>query len=98
MIAPEELSKNKNTLSGETNAAITHKYPTKVEVRIAFSGTPRLLTSSIHRGASRRAESTNSIQDAVYRPELRQDSTATRTTAFMISAAAGMPISSSALT
>src|SRR5919107_1263918 len=42
--------------------------------------------------------SRNSIRDAVYRPELRQDSTATRTTAFMISAAAGIPIESRALT
>ena len=38
------------------------------------------------------------MRDAVYRPEFRQDSTAVSTTAFMMSAAYGMPITSKALT
>src|SRR4051794_40382929 len=66
--------------------------------RIAHAGTPRLLILSIRPGASRRAASTKSMREAVYRPEFRQDSTAVSTTAFMISAAAGIPISSIAAT
>src|SRR5918997_3054791 len=98
MIAPEELSRNKNTLSGETYAAITHTKPITEDARIDHVGTPRLPTDSMKAGASRRAASTNSMREAVYRPEFRQDSTAVSTTAFMMSAAAGIPISSIAAT
>ena len=83
MIAPEELSRNRNTVSGEIAAAITHRKPTTVEDRIAHIGTPRPFTVISATGASRRAASTNSIRDAVYRPEFRQDSTAVSTTAFI---------------
>ena len=84
MIAPEEFSRNANTVSGETAAAMTQRKPTTVEARIAATGTPRLLTVIRPTGASRRAASTNSIRDAVYSPEFRQDSTAVSTTAFMM--------------
>ena len=43
-------------------------------------------------GASRRAANTNSIRDAVYKPEFRQLSTAVSTTAFMMWLAYGIPI------
>jgi hypothetical protein len=75
---------------------MTQRKPITLDERIAHIGTPRRLTDNIRPGASRRAASTNSMRDAVYRPEFRQDSTAVSTTAFMISAAAGMPISSTA--
>ena len=65
-------------------AAITHSSPTIDEVRIDTAGTPRRVTDTNCGGASRRAASTNNIRDAVYIPELRQLSTAVRTTAFMI--------------
>src|SRR5919112_278801 len=77
---------------------MTQAKPTTVDVRIAHIGTPRLLIDSIRLGASLRADSTNSMRDAVYSPELRQDSTAVRTTTFMKSAATGMPICSMAAT
>src|SRR5215213_1224879 len=98
MMAPEEFSRNRKTRSGETYAAMTQAKPTTVEVRMAHIGTPRLLIDSIRAGASLRADSTNSIRDAVYSPEFRQDSTAVRTTTFMKSAAPGMPICSMAAT
>src|SRR4029453_14419206 len=98
MIAPEELSRKKNTLSGETNGAITHAKPITEDARIDHIGTPRLLTDSMKAGASRRAASTNSMREAVYRPEFRHDSTAVSTTKFMISAANGIPITSIAET
>jgi hypothetical protein len=65
MIAPEEFSRNRNTVSGEMYAAITQRKPTTVEDRMAQVGTPRLFTVIICTGASRRAASTNSIRDAV---------------------------------
>ena len=65
MIAPEELSRNRKTVSGDTAAAMTHRKPTTVEVRIAAMGTPRLFTVISRTGASRRAASTNSMRDAV---------------------------------
>src|SRR5450755_233987 len=98
MIAPEELSRKRKTPSGEMAAAMTQRNPTTVDVRIAAMGTPRLLTVIRLTGASRRAASTNSIRDAVYSPELRQDSTAVSTTAFITWSAYGIPISFSALT
>src|SRR6478752_3870792 len=98
MIAPEELSRNRNTVSGEIAAAITHRNPTTVDVRIAHIGTPRPLTVINATGASRRAASTNSIRDAVYRPEFRQDSTAVSTTAFIRWSTYGRPITLNALT
>ena len=52
-------------MSGDTAAAITHRKPTTVELRMAAIGTPRLLTDISPTGASRRAASTNSIRDAV---------------------------------
>src|SRR5689334_23630629 len=91
MIAPDEFNKNRNTVFGDTFAAMTQRNPTTVELRIATAGTPRRLTRISWTGASRRAASTNSIRDAVYRPEFRQDSTAVSTTAFITSAAAGIP-------
>src|SRR5918996_5913835 len=96
MMAPEELSRNRNTWSGEMYAAITQRNPMTLDEMIAHMGTPRLLTDSIRIGASWRAASTNSMRDAVYSPEFRQDSTAVSTTKFMISAANGIPISSMA--
>src|SRR5215213_148570 len=98
MMAPELLSRNRKTWSGDTYAAITQAKPTTVEARIAHAGTPRLLIASIRAGASLRADNTNSIRDAVYRPEFRQDSTAVSTTKFMMSAAPGIPISAMAAT
>src|SRR3954462_12157309 len=98
MIAPEELSRKRKTVSGDTYAAITQRKPTTVDSRIAHTGTPRRLTVIRRTGASRRAARTNSIRDAVYSPELRQESTAVRTTAFMMSAAPGMFIAWKAAT
>src|SRR3954452_17333406 len=92
MTAPEKLSRNKNTVSGETAAAITHRKPLMLEVWMAGRGTPLLLTVISPIGASRRAARTNSNREAVYRPEFKQDSTAVSTTAFMIWSAYGMPI------
>ncbi|CNM10342.1 Uncharacterised protein [Mycobacterium tuberculosis] len=63
---------------------ITHRNPTTDDPMIAKVGTPRRLTLTSWAGASCRAASTNSIRDAVYRPEFKQDSTAVSTTAFMI--------------
>src|SRR3954452_5825632 len=65
MTAPEELSRNRNTVSGDTAAAITHRKPMTLEARRAGRGTPLLLTVIKPTGASRRAASTNSIRDAV---------------------------------
>src|SRR3954453_15336756 len=98
MTAPEELRRKENTVSGDTAAAITQRKPTTVEQRMAATGTPRRLTDISTTGASRRAASTNSIRDEVERPELRQDSTAVSTTAFMMWSAPGMPISLNAAT
>ena len=92
MMAPLELSRNAKTVSGDTAAAMTHRKPTTDDARIATAGTPRLVTLTSCRGASRRAARTNSIRDAVYMPELRQLSTAVSTTAFMTSSAYGIPI------
>src|SRR3954451_11594221 len=92
MIAPLELSRNAETVSGETAAAMTHRNPTTDDARIATAGTPRRVTLTSCKGASRRAARTNSIRDAVYMPEFRQLSTAVSTTAFMTSSAYGMPI------
>src|SRR5450631_976161 len=98
MTAPEEFSRNRKTVSGETAAAITQRYPTTVEPRIAATGTPRLLTRVIKAGASWRPASTKSIREAVYSPEFRQDSTAVRTTAFMMLSAYGIPMTFMAAT
>src|SRR6185437_14313568 len=94
----EEFSRNRNTRSGEIAAAITHRKPTMLENRMAARGTPPLLTVISTTGASRRADSTNSILDAVYSPEFRQDSTAVSTTAFMMWSAYGIPIAWNAAT
>jgi len=64
--------------------------------RIALTGTPRRLTSSRPSGASPRRASANSIREPVYMPELRHESTAVTMTAFITSAAPGIPICSSA--
>src|SRR6478609_10677636 len=98
MTAPEEFNRNRNTVSGEMAAAITHRNPITLETRIAVRGTPVLLTRIKPIGASRRAESTNSIREAVYSPEFRQDRTAVSTTAFMIWSANGIPIAWNAAT
>src|SRR3954469_25208821 len=63
--APDEFSRNRNTWSGDTAAAITQRKPTTVEHRMAGIGTPARLTDIRTTGASRRAASTNSIRDAV---------------------------------
>ncbi len=65
MIAPEELSRNRKTVSGETAAAITQRKPTTDESRIAARGTPREVTFTRRTGASRRAASTKSMRLAV---------------------------------
>ena len=70
-------------MSGATAAAMTHRKPTTVDVRIAHIGTPRRFTVISATGASRRAASTNSMREAVYSPEFRHDRTAVSTTAFM---------------
>src|SRR6478735_10342582 len=98
MIAPEEFSRNRNTVSGAIAAAITHRKPTTVENRIAQTGTPRRFTVIRATGASRRAASTNSIRDAVYSPEFRHDSTAVSTIAFIRWSTKGRPITLNALT
>src|SRR5689334_20472896 len=98
MIAPEEFSRKRKTVSGDTAAQITQRNPTIDDDRIAQTGTPRRLTVMSATGASRRPARTKSIRDAVYRPELRQDSTAVRTTAFMMWSAYGRPIFVNALT
>src|ERR671927_1427430 len=92
MMAPLELSRNAKIVSGDTAAAMTHRKPTTDDARIATAGTPRLVTLTSCRGASRRAARTNSMRDAVYMPELRQLSTAVSTTAFMMWSAYGRPI------
>src|SRR6478752_6407962 len=98
MIAPEEFNRNRKTVSGDAAAAMTQRKPIRQDTRIAENGTPRLLTLTNCAGASRRPDSTNNIRDAVYRPEFRQESTAVRTTAFMMWSAPGMPISVNAAT
>src|SRR3954466_13480767 len=98
MIAPDEFSRNRKTVSGDTAAAITQRKPTTDDVRIAQTGTPRPFTVMSATGASRRPASTKSILDAVYRPELRQERTAVRTTAFITWSAYGRPIFVNALT
>ena len=92
MTAPEEFSRKRKTVSGDTAAAITQRNPTTDDARIATIGTPRLLTRTSRAGASRRADSTKSIRDAVYSPEFRHDSTAVSTTAFIRWSANGIPI------
>src|SRR6476661_2096152 len=92
MIAPEEFSRKRKTVSGDTAAAITQRNPTTDDARIAPIGTPRLFTRISWTGASRRAASTNSIREAVYSPEFRHDSTAVSTTAFIRWSANGIPI------
>ena len=74
----------------------THRNPTADEDRIAMCGTPRRLKLTSRAGASRRSASTNSMRDAVYRPEFRQDSTAVSTISFMAKAAAGTFIAAKA--
>ena len=53
MMAPEELSRNEKTVSGEMAAAMTHRKPTTLEARMALVGTPRLFTVISDTGASR---------------------------------------------
>ncbi len=65
---------------------------------MARTGTPLRLTRASDLGASPRRVSANSMRDEAYRPELSADSTAVSTIAFMICAAAGTPITFSALT
>src|SRR5689334_18510008 len=77
---------------------MTQRNPTTLDVTIATAGTPRALIDIIALGASRRAASTNSMREAVYIPEFRHESTAVRTTAFMMSSAYGMPIALNAET
>ena len=62
---------------------MTLRKPTTDELTIARYGTPRGLTLSIRAGASCSAASANSTRDALYNPELRHDSTAVSTTAFI---------------
>ena len=57
-----------------------------------MTGTPSRLTSSKDWGASPRRASAKSMREPVYIPEFRQDRTAVTTTAFMTSAAPGIPI------
>ena len=59
---------------------------------MAFQGVPFRLRSATHLGAQLLRWSANSILEAVYRPELRTDSTEVRTTTLMMVLAAGMPI------
>src|SRR3954451_8252942 len=98
MIAPLELSRNAKIVFSEKAAAITHAKPTIDENRIALTGTPRGDNRTNAEGASLRAARTNSMRDAVYMPEFRQDSTAVSTTAFMMWSAYGIPISVNAAT
>src|SRR5262245_40290780 len=98
MTAPEEFSRNRNTVSGDTAAATTDRKPTTVEVRMAHIGTPLRLIRRSNGGASVRSDSTNNMRDAVYSPELRQESTAVRTTKFIRSAANPICIASIAET
>src|ERR1044072_1454877 len=98
MIAPLELSRNAKIVFSAKAAAKTHAKPTIEENRIALTGTPRRDRFTSFDGASLRAARTNSMRDAVYMPEFRQDSTAVSTTAFMMWSAYGMAISVSAAT
>src|SRR6476469_6906770 len=68
--------------------------PTTVEASTAAAGTPRLEIRIHEPGASPRRESEKSMRLAVYRPELRQDSTEVSTTMSMMVPAPGMPKSS----
>src|SRR6476620_5569829 len=98
MIAPRELSRNAKIVFSEKAAATTHAKPTIDENRIALRGTPRGDNRTNAEGASLRAARTNSMRDAVYMPEFRQDSTAVSTTAFMMWSAYGIPIAWNAAT
>ncbi len=83
MMAPEEFSRNRNTVSGASHAINTQPKPTTDDPMIATCGTPRPLMRTSCAGAWPRSASTNSIREAVYRPEFKQDSTAVSTTAFI---------------
>ena len=57
MTAPEEFSRNRNTVSGETYAAITLRKPTTVEARIAQTGhAPRVDRDQPHRRLAPRGQ------------------------------------------
>ena len=65
MMAPDELSRKRNTVLGATRAMTTHKNPTADEHTMAMCGTPRPLSVTNRIGASPRSASTNSMRDAV---------------------------------
>ena len=64
---------------------------------MARTGTCRRSTATSHCGASPRAASANSTREVTYSPELRHDSTATSTMAFMIAAPPGTFIAASTM-
>ncbi len=72
--------------------------PNTTEDRIATCGTPRRFTVAKALGASPRCPSEKAIREAVYMPELRQDSTAVSTITSITRPAPGMPTCSSTAT
>ncbi len=50
-MAPDALTKNKKSLSGETKLKIAHTYAAAVLIHTALAGTPDLLTFAKARGA-----------------------------------------------
>ena len=64
-MAPEELTRKRNTVSGESQAMIVERKPMVVVSRIALTGTPRELTSSRPFGASPRRARANSMREPV---------------------------------
>ena len=65
MMAPDELSRKRNTVLGATRAITTQPKPIADEHKMAMYGTPRPLSLTNCIGASRRSASTNNMRDAV---------------------------------
>ncbi|SKW85960.1 Uncharacterised protein [Mycobacteroides abscessus subsp. massiliense] len=85
-------------MSSATYASTTQTNPMNEDAKMACTGTPRELTRSQLRGASPRPAKTNSMREAVYIAELRQDSTAVSTTIRMMLSACGIPMVLNAVT
>src|SRR5437868_8289051 len=97
MSAPDEFIRKLNSFSGAIQFMSITMKPNALPSRMARDGTWRAFTAVSQRGASPLSAIANSTRAVTYTPELRQDSTAVSTMTFMIVAAAGMPMRSSAM-
>ena len=96
MRAPQEFSRKLNSFSGAIQPSAITKKPKALPSTMAREGTCRLFTATSQRGASPLSAIENNTRAVTYTPELRQDSTAVSTMTFMMVAAPGMPMASSA--